>query len=69
VGSRNLALAALLAGNDPGIHLRRMGNPQEFGEENFFPPLGIKFRTHPVPLFTFRHYKYRVICLNISYYS
>jgi hypothetical protein len=69
VGSQHLALAALLPGNGPGIHLRRLGNPPGFDEEKFFPPLGIEFRTLPVLLFRFRHYKYCVISLAISYYS
>ena len=66
MGSQLLALPALLPGNGPGIHLRRLGNPQGFGEEKVFPPLGIEFRTLHVLLSRYRHYKYHVISLNIS---
>jgi len=69
VGSQHLALAALLLGNGPGIYFRRLDNPHGFGEEKFFPPLGIEFRTLPLLLYRFRHYKSRVISLAISYYS
>jgi hypothetical protein len=69
VGCQQLALAALLPGNGHGIHLRKLGNPQGLGEENFFPPLGIEFRTLPVLLFRFCQYKYRFISLAVSYYK
>ena len=65
MGSQHLAQVGLL----PGIHLRRLGNPQGLGEEKFFPLLRIEFRILPVLIFRFRHYKYRVISLTISYYS
>ena len=69
MGSQHLALASLLPGKGPRIHLRRLNNSQGFGEEEFFRPLGNEFSTLPVLLFRFRHYKYRVISLAISYYS
>jgi hypothetical protein len=69
VGSQHLALAALLLGKGPGIHLRRLSNSQGFGEEKFCLPLGIEFCKLALLLFRFRHYKYRVISLAISYYS